>query len=197
VAVAATGLRVAATLLGTCWPVPSHGLLRAAAFPSLHRQPLVLSPRSPAAAAFLDKHPGGREMLLLSAGRECTALFNSYHCLTDKPRKYMAAYEIGSLTGPGEFPAFAPDTGFYKTLSERVKNYFESTQQDPKAPSRGACLRPAERPRQHGAREAAATYSLTAPPSPLSPPPLSLCHRVLQACCACCPCLRASRWATP
>lgn len=48
-------------------------------------------------AAFLNKHPGGKEMLLLSAGRECTALFNSYHWATDKPRKYMAAYEIGAL----------------------------------------------------------------------------------------------------
>lgn len=44
---------------------------------------------------FLDKHPGGKEMLLLSAGRECTALFTSYHWATEKPRKYLSAYEIG------------------------------------------------------------------------------------------------------
>lgn len=45
---------------------------------------------------FLDKHPGGKEMLLLAAGRECTDLFNSYHWMRpDRPRKFLAAYEIG------------------------------------------------------------------------------------------------------
>lgn len=133
-------------------------------------------------------------MLLLSAGRECTALFNSYHCLTDKPRKYMAAYEIGTITGPSEFPGFAPDNGFYKTLSERVKNYFEMTQQDPKAPSRGAS--------QHLAGSARLNAlevwpRVTGCPALLECPltrPTLFSH--LQACCACCPCLRALRWAT-
>ena len=49
------------------------------------------------AAAFLDKHPGGRELLLLAAGRECTDLFTAYHVLKDQAAmaKYLAAYEIG------------------------------------------------------------------------------------------------------
>ena len=47
---------------------------------------------------FLDKHPGGREMLLLAAGRECTDLFESYHAFTadpTRPTKYLASMEIG------------------------------------------------------------------------------------------------------
>lgn len=88
---------------------------------------------------FMDKHPGGREMLLLSAGRECTDLFNSYHWLNPgKPRAIISKYEIGELVGPTELPTFAPDTaGFYKTLSDRVRAYFERTKQNPKSPVAG------------------------------------------------------------
>ena len=35
---------------------------------------------------FMDKHPGGREMMLLSAGRECTDLFTMYHCACARAR---------------------------------------------------------------------------------------------------------------
>jgi fatty acid desaturase len=88
---------------------------------------------------FLDRHPGGKEMLLLAAGRECTDLFNSYHWSNpDKPRQYMKNYEIGVLVGPSEFPVYAPDTkGFYATLSKRVKAHFERTGENPKNPFSG------------------------------------------------------------
>ena len=74
-------------------------------------------------------------MLLLSAGRECTDLFNSYHWSNpDKPRKFLSTYEIGTLTGPTEFPVFAPDTsGFYRTLSKRIKEHFDTTGKNPKS----------------------------------------------------------------
>jgi hypothetical protein len=82
----------------------------------------------------MDKHPGGREMLLLAAGRECTDLFSCYHPFTDRPRKFMKSYEIGVLEGPSEFPVYAPDNGFYATLKKRVAAYFEKTGLDPKSP---------------------------------------------------------------
>jgi hypothetical protein len=88
-------------------------------------------------AGFLDSHPGGKEMLLLSAGRECTDLFASYHALTPKPAKYLAPMCIGSLTGPTEFPVYKPDNGFYKTLSTRVAAYFEKTGKNAKNPVPG------------------------------------------------------------
>lgn len=35
---------------------------------------------------YVDKHPGGREFLLLHVGRDATIPFNSYHPFTEKPR---------------------------------------------------------------------------------------------------------------
>ncbi len=89
---------------------------------------------------FIPTHPGGSEMLLLAAGRECTDLFNSYHWKApEKARKYLVNYEIGKLVGPTEYPVFAPDTtGFYATLSERVKKHFEETKKNPKTKIPGA-----------------------------------------------------------
>ena len=44
----------------------------------------------------------------------------------------------GTATGPTEFPTYAPDTrGFYKTLASRVKEYFDRTGYDSKAPTGG------------------------------------------------------------
>lgn len=83
---------------------------------------------------FLDKHPGGREMLLLAAGRECTDLFEMYHALVDKPEKYLASYDIGAAVGPPEFTPFPEDTtGFWDTLKSRVKAHFKNTGQNPKS----------------------------------------------------------------
>ena len=84
---------------------------------------------------FLDKHPGGREMLLLAAGRECTDLFTMYHWYdgSAKARATMEKYRVGTVTGPPEFPAYSPDTqGFYAEVSKRVRAYFEASGQDPK-----------------------------------------------------------------
>lgn len=36
---------------------------------------------------WLDRHPGGSEVVLLMAGRDATEAFNSYHPFTDKPLK--------------------------------------------------------------------------------------------------------------
>jgi predicted heme/steroid binding protein len=88
---------------------------------------------------FLSKHPGGREMLLLSAGRDCTDLFQCYHAFTDKPEKVLEKYEIGVAVGPPEFVPFAPDTtGFWNTLRGRVADHFKRTRQNPKSAVGGA-----------------------------------------------------------
>lgn len=90
--------------------------------------------------SFLDRHPGGREMLLLSAGRECTDLFTMYHWWDDgtKARAVMEKLRVGTFTGESEFPTYPPDSrGFYKEVSKRVRGYFVSTKQDPKAPWAG------------------------------------------------------------
>mmetsp|Transcript_3131 Transcript_3131/g.4816 ORF Transcript_3131/g.4816 Transcript_3131/m.4816 type:complete len:480 (-) Transcript_3131:30-1469(-) len=82
---------------------------------------------------WVDKHPGGKEVLLLMAGRDATAAFKSYHPFTDKPRKILEKFEIGSVIDH-EFPTYKPDEGFYSTMSDRIKEYFQSNKMNPKDP---------------------------------------------------------------
>jgi fatty acid desaturase/predicted heme/steroid binding protein len=85
---------------------------------------------------FVDRHPGGREMLLLSVGREATDLFNSYHPFTDAPRAVLHKYRIGKLVS-FEHPLYKPDSGFYREATAAVKAHFESRGVDPKNPWTG------------------------------------------------------------
>lgn len=59
-----------------------------------------------------------------------------YHIFNEeKARKYLASYRIGTLTGPTEFPRYAPDkTGFWRTLKGRVVDHFKATGKDPRNP---------------------------------------------------------------
>ena len=41
---------------------------------------------------FLDRHPGGRDQLLIAAGRDVTLIFNSYHAFSDKPDKWVGSF---------------------------------------------------------------------------------------------------------
>ena len=82
---------------------------------------------------FLDKHPGGREQLLLAAGRDVTHFFDSYHSketrkLVAQKCKYIGEMEE-SASSP---PEYLEQDEFYTTLEERVKNYFKSNNLDPK-----------------------------------------------------------------
>jgi len=81
---------------------------------------------------WLPQHPGGKEVLLVAAGRDCTDLFRSYHPFTDKPAQILAKFEIGTVSQL-EFAQYRPDSGFYRELRQRVVEYFERTKQDPKA----------------------------------------------------------------
>lgn len=83
---------------------------------------------------FVDRHPGGREILLLALGRDATNLFNSYHPFTALPRKVLAKYRIGSLV-TFEHPVYKEDSGFYNECCKAVKEYFDHNGLDHKAPS--------------------------------------------------------------
>ncbi|TYZ61184.1 hypothetical protein PybrP1_009876 [[Pythium] brassicae (nom. inval.)] len=80
-----------------------------------------------------DKHPGGRELILLHSGRECTDTFDSYHPFSNRADKILAKYKIGKLVGGYEFPVFKPDSGFYKECAQRVGEYFTANNLDSKA----------------------------------------------------------------
>ena len=83
---------------------------------------------------FVQAHPGGKEFILLAAGRDGTDAFESYHPFTEKPRQVLAKYEIGKLV-TFEHPSFKPDSGFYHECRAAVARYFERTGKDYKAPS--------------------------------------------------------------
>jgi len=82
---------------------------------------------------WLEKHPGGRQILLVSAGRDCTAGFESYHPFTEKARNVLHKYEIGTVSNY-EFPQYKKDGGFYKKCCSKVGEYFQENKLDPKAP---------------------------------------------------------------
>jgi len=63
---------------------------------------------------FVDKHPGGRLAILSGQGRDCTALFDSYHPWSDKHRQVLKAY--GAAPPP-------PDP-FYAKLQEALRLAF-------------------------------------------------------------------------
>ncbi len=44
--------------------------------------------------AFMSKHPGGAHALSLGQGRDCTALFESYHPFTERHRAVLGKYEV-------------------------------------------------------------------------------------------------------
>lgn len=86
--------------------------------------------------SFVDKHPGGREMILLAVGRDATDIFRSYHPFTDKPAKILAKHRIGSLVS-FEHPIYRPDSGFYAESITAVKKYFDETGLDRRDPKGG------------------------------------------------------------
>jgi len=98
--------------------------------------------------AWMHKHPGGADVLLCAAGRDCTQVFDSYHQLaTEKLLLYRAfffvslllsvlnvvssKYEIGTLV-TNELPVFPERSKFNLTLRSRVERYFKDNNLDPK-----------------------------------------------------------------
>lgn len=80
--------------------------------------------------SFIDRHPGGRDVILLTAGRDITDLFRTYHPFTEMPMKVIQQFKIGKLKGPSEFPSFQPDSGFYKECRDELARYFKDNNLD-------------------------------------------------------------------
>ncbi|KAL7752584.1 sphingolipid delta-4 desaturase [Sorochytrium milnesiophthora] len=78
---------------------------------------------------FLDRHPGGRDVLLFSIGRDATQVFETYHDL--KVAASLKKFYIGELVG-NELPVFPVPSELFQTLKKRVNQYFVDTKQDPK-----------------------------------------------------------------
>jgi acyl-lipid (8-3)-desaturase len=83
---------------------------------------------------WLEKHPGGRDVLLLAAGRDITDLFKSYHPFSKTAATVLERYAIGKVSST-EFPQYKPDSGFYAEVCDRVGKYFKKTGKDYKDPT--------------------------------------------------------------
>lgn len=67
---------------------------------------------------FVNRHPGGRDAILLGRGRDCTALFESYHPFTNQHRLTLQKYRCDVKPGPVTKDD-SPDD-FYNELCVRV-----------------------------------------------------------------------------
>ena len=79
--------------------------------------------------AFVDQHPGGKRMIELGMGRNCTELFETYHSLSDmsKIKKILAKFyvEDASVGDVDFYDDFEwQHTPFYTHLKAQVKEYF-------------------------------------------------------------------------
>ena len=76
--------------------------------------------------SFIKKHPGGEQAILLGRGRDCTALFESYH--TNKPSKRLInEYKVDNNNNDINIitPTFTfNDNGFYNVLKKKNTKIF-------------------------------------------------------------------------
>eukprot|EP01084_Bolivina_argentea_P267811 454717_1 len=87
-------------------------------------------------SSFADKHPGGKNAILLGKGRDCSALFESYHPFTDAPRQILNLYTCEKAGGSGgiaevavprrKIPSQKDVDPFYHEMCNRVRGVFES-----------------------------------------------------------------------
>ncbi|CAH3042120.1 unnamed protein product [Pocillopora meandrina] len=80
---------------------------------------------------FLARHPGGKDVLCMAAGKDVTIVFQSYHAFSDVPTKMLEKFYVGDLVS-AQYPTFPEPGAFYNTVRERVRKHFEDTKQDPK-----------------------------------------------------------------
>jgi len=71
---------------------------------------------------WLNKHPGGKDNLLLNGGRDATQLYECYHMF--HVNDLLPKYCIGELT-TFEYPQFPPMSDMYKEIKTEVDNYFK------------------------------------------------------------------------
>jgi len=78
---------------------------------------------------YVDKHPGGRLAILSGRGRDCTALFESYHPWSDRHRKVLGSFG----------PAPPPPDPFYEELKAKVREAYPGGSAETKMRTRTIC----------------------------------------------------------
>ena len=77
---------------------------------------------------FVARHPGGKEAIELGRGRDCTALFESYHPFTDQHRAVLHKYHVRPAA---DSDANANTDKFYETLKTRAAETLKEHGIDP------------------------------------------------------------------
>ena len=75
--------------------------------------------------SFLDNHPGGKEILLISKGKyDATNMFESYHSFADFDyiKQKLEDYKIGKSPIKPKYTFKQND--FYDVVKKRVRNHF-------------------------------------------------------------------------
>ncbi len=97
---------------------------------------------------FVAKHPGGKNAILLGKGRDCSALFESYHPFADAPRCVLAQYACREADGSGgaaagtaavpktKVPSQKDVDPFYHKMCNRVREVLESKGIDTSSPGK-------------------------------------------------------------
>lgn len=86
---------------------------------------------------FVDRHPGGKEAIELGRGRDCTALFESYHPFTEQHHVVLQKYHVRSNIDAGTKRSSAKEEistvqdPFYETLKARAAESLKKQGIDP------------------------------------------------------------------
>eukprot|EP01063_Lacrimia_lanifica_P004252 TRINITY_DN12374_c0_g2_i1.p1 TRINITY_DN12374_c0_g2~~TRINITY_DN12374_c0_g2_i1.p1 ORF type:complete len:474 (+),score=182.84 TRINITY_DN12374_c0_g2_i1:48-1469(+) len=81
---------------------------------------------------YVDRHPGGSELLLTFAGREATHAFNAYHALSEQiARARLSEFAVAKVID-SEHAKYPKKSVVYDAMKDRLTEYFEKTKKDPK-----------------------------------------------------------------
>lgn len=82
---------------------------------------------------FVTYHPGGSESVLLGKGRDCTALFHSYHAFGNRHLQLLKKYQVSmdSNTKFGKENNDEETDKFYRALKDRVNKRLKECGIDP------------------------------------------------------------------
>jgi hypothetical protein len=79
---------------------------------------------------YVSRHPGGEQAIRLGQGRDCTALFASYHPFTSQHVRVLQKYQIATTTTSTQTITLQKDE-FYQVLCDRVSDALRKQGIDP------------------------------------------------------------------
>ena len=85
-------------------------------------------------SSYIDRHPGGKTAINLGRGRDCSALFESYHPFTSAHKSLLKKHRVKTtLSSENESKDQCSGDYFYDTLKLRVSKVLKDNGVDPKS----------------------------------------------------------------